>query len=150
MFPNRGAKLVASVQAFRGARSGAGRKLATLRNYFWNTVCGSDVAREADIHPSLRLPHPCGVVIHRDAVVGADCLIMQGVTLGMIGKGETPVVEDGVYLGAGAKIVGRVRIGRGARVGANAVVVADVPPGATAVGVPAKLLAPKEERAALQ
>ena len=81
------------------------------------------------------LPHPMGIVIHRGTQIGADVVIGHQVTLG--GRDLTnaaPVVEDGVYLGAGAKILGGVRIGRGATVGANAVVTRDVPAGGTVVG----------------
>ena len=86
------------------------------------------------------LPHPNGVVIHEDAVIGNDCMIMQQVTIGMIGEGEVPRIGNKVYVGAGAKIIGRVDVGDGARVGANAVVTKDVPPNWTAVGIPARLI----------
>ena len=81
------------------------------------------------------LPHPMGIVIHSGAQIGDDVVIGHQVTLG--GRElivALPQVEDGVYIGAGAKILGGVRIGRGATVGANAVVTKDVPPGATVVG----------------
>ena len=81
------------------------------------------------------LPHPMGIVIHRNTRLGNDVVIGHQVTLG--GRDLTnaaPQVEDGVYIGAGAKILGGVRIGRGATVGANAVVTKDIPPGATVVG----------------
>jgi serine O-acetyltransferase len=81
------------------------------------------------------LPHPMGIVIHRGTQIGTDVVIGHQVTLG--GRDLTnaaPLVEDGVYIGAGAKILGGVRIGRGATVGANAVVTRDVPAGGTVVG----------------
>jgi len=81
------------------------------------------------------LPHPMGIVIHGGALIGDDVVIGHQVTLG--GRDLTsaaPQVEDGVYIGAGAKILGGVRIGRGATIGANAVVTKDVPAGATVVG----------------
>lgn len=81
------------------------------------------------------LPHPMGIVIHSSTRLGDDVVIGHQVTLG--GRDLTsaaPQVEDGVYIGAGAKILGGVRIGRGASVGANAVVTKDVPAGATVVG----------------
>jgi len=81
------------------------------------------------------LPHPMGIVIHSGTQIGDDVVIGHQVTLG--GRElivSVPHVEDGVYIGAGAKILGGVRIGRGATVGANAVVTKDVPAGATVVG----------------
>lgn len=81
------------------------------------------------------LPHPLGIVIHRGTRFGDDVVIGHQVTLG--GRdlsNAAPEIGDGVYLGAGAKILGGVRIGRGATVGANAVVTKDVPPGAIVVG----------------
>jgi len=81
------------------------------------------------------LPHPLGIVIHGGTRIGDDVVIGHQVTLG--GRdlsSAAPQVEDGVYLGAGAKILGGVRIGRGATIGANAVVTKDVPAGAIVVG----------------
>lgn len=81
-----------------------------------------------------------GIVIHRRAVIGNRVNIGANVTIG--GRGEhygVPVIGDDVMIGTGAKILGPVNIGKGARIGANAVVLCDVPPGATAVGVPARI-----------
>jgi serine O-acetyltransferase len=81
------------------------------------------------------LPHPMGIVIHTGAVIGDDVVIGHQVTIGGVDlSNAAPRIEDGVYVGAGAKILGGVRVGRGATVGANAVVTKDVPPGATVVG----------------
>jgi serine acetyltransferase len=80
------------------------------------------------------LPHPLGIVIRENAEIGADVVIGHQVTLG--GRdllGRAPVLEDGVYVGCGAKILGGVRVGRGATIGANAVVTRDVVPGAVVV-----------------
>jgi serine O-acetyltransferase len=102
-----------------------------------------------DIHPAARigcgilLDHATGVVIGETAVIGNDVSIMQAVTLGGTGK-ETgdrhPKVEDGVLIGAGAKILGNIRIGAGAKVSAGSVVLADVPPHTTVAGVPATVV----------
>lgn len=82
-----------------------------------------------------------GCVVHVDCVLGSRVIIGQGVTLGGDGNRRgVPVVEDDVYIGAGARVLGPITIGAGARIGANAVVLEDVPPGATAVGVPARCI----------
>jgi serine O-acetyltransferase len=84
----------------------------------------------------ISLPHPYGIVIHSGARIGDRVVIMQQVTIGTrdLGVNEAPVIEDGVYVGAGAKVLGGIRVGRGAIIGANAVVTRDVPAGATVVG----------------
>ncbi len=110
----------------------------------WSILSGCDISREARIAPDTRIPHPNGVVIHAAAVVEPGCIIMQQVTLGQLAKGGVPVVERGAYLGAGAKVLGPVRIGPGARIGANAVVLSDVPAHATAVGIPARVVAQRD------
>lgn len=80
-----------------------------------------------------------GIVIHRRAVIGNNVVISPGVVIG--GRSDfhdVPVIDDDVLIGAGAKILGPVRVGRGANVGANAVVLNDVAAGVTVVGIPAK------------
>ena len=96
-------------------------------------LLGCDIGQP--LPETLFLPHPFGIVIHNNARIGADVVIGHQVTLG--GRDLTcdaPCLEDGVYVGAGAKILGGVRIGRGATVGANAVVTKDVPARQTVVG----------------
>lgn len=138
--------LLASIHDFQRHRAAPGpaaalrRKLARLRHRFWSVLTASDIQPEARLGPNLRLPHPTGVVIHRDAVIGADCMLMQQVTVGQLADGAAPVIGSGVYIGAGAKVLGGVRVGDGARIGANAVVLRDVPAGCTAVGVPARVI----------
>ncbi|WP_375427133.1 serine O-acetyltransferase [uncultured Sphingomonas sp.] len=87
------------------------------------------------------IEHQGAIVVHGGCVIGDRCIIRQGCTLGLRRLDDltaAPVLEDGVELGAGAVILGRVRLGAGARVGANAVVLDDVSPGATVWGIPAK------------
>lgn len=82
-----------------------------------------------------------GVVIHARAKIGRNCLIAQQVTIG--GRShipEVPVLGDNVYVGAGAKILGSVHIGSGSVIGANAVVIQDVPARSVAAGVPARII----------
>jgi serine O-acetyltransferase len=82
-----------------------------------------------------------GIVVHAEAVIGDRVVVATGVTIGGTGRKQgVPVIEDDVYIGSGAKLLGPIRIGRGARIGANAVVLCDVPAGAVAVGIPARVL----------
>jgi serine O-acetyltransferase len=85
----------------------------------------------------ILMPHPYGIVIHRNAVIGSRVTLMHQVTIGSKHPADpgAPVIEDNVCIGAGAKILGAVRVGRGATVGANAVVTLDVPSHCTVVGV---------------
>lgn len=116
------------------------RKYARARHLFWSILTASDIDPRVRLGANVRLPHPNGVIFHEDARVGDDCMIMQQVTLGMIGNGEVPVIGNRVYIGAGAKVIGRVHVGDGARIGAMAVVLEDVPAGCTAVGIPARIV----------
>lgn len=82
-----------------------------------------------------------GTVVHRNAVIGDDVTIGAGVTIGgRSGSVEVPTIERGAMIGSGAKVLGAVRIGEYASIGANAVVLEDVPPYAVAVGVPARIV----------
>lgn len=116
------------------------RKWAVLRHRFWSAVTGADIPLGCRIGGGLLLPHPNGVVIHCDAVIGPNCLIFQQVTLGAGGTG-VPTLGGHVDVGAGAKVLGRIHVGDHALIGANAVVLKDVPARATAVGIPALLAA---------
>jgi serine O-acetyltransferase len=139
-------RLLRSIAAYQfharqsGALHAVLRRLARLRHLFWSIVTASDIDPLCRIGSGLMLPHPNGVIFHGNAVIGDNCMIMQQVTVGMIGDGEYPVVGDNVYIGAGAKILGRVRVGSGSRIGAMAVVLEDVPEGCTAVGIPARVI----------
>lgn len=100
---------------------------------------GCDIPCSVMIGKNLSLPHfGLGVVIHPCTVIGNNVKIYQQVTIGARGSDWHPVIGDGVLLGAGCKILGSVHIGDKAKVGANSVVLADVPDNATAVGIPAK------------
>ncbi len=101
---------------------------------------GCHIGPLAKIGPGLELRHPTGIVIGDGAVIGKNVSIYQNVTIGIRGEGEYPVIGDNVKIYAGACILGRVRIGDNAVIGANAVVLADVPDNAVAVGVPARIL----------
>ena len=89
----------------------------------------------------LVLPHGlCGIIIARNVKIGKNVAIYQHVTIAESNKKKTTVIEDKVMIGAGAVILNNAHIGKGAKIGANAVVVCDVPAGATAVGVPARII----------
>ena len=118
-----------------------GRLLRRICWYLTTIYFGCDIAPEATFGPGLYIPHSSGIVIGGEWDIGADVSILQGVTLGRIAAPpRLCLVGDNVRIGAGAKIIGDIDIGAGARIGANAVVVKPVPPGATAVGVPARII----------
>jgi len=110
-------------------------------------LSGIEIHPGAVIGQRLFIDHGIGVVIGETAVIGNDVTLYHGVTLGGISPGSQPlarrhpVVEDSVIIGAGAQVLGGITVGKGARVGANAVVVKDVPPGVTVVGIPAQVVA---------
>jgi len=114
-------------------------KVSVLQHRFWSVVTSSDIPIASQLGGGLILQHPNGVIIHPGAKIGPNCMIFQQVTLV---KG----VELGghVDVGAGAKLLRGVKVGAHAKIGANAVVLCDVPPGTRAVGVPARILPPKD------
>jgi serine O-acetyltransferase len=114
-------------------------KFAVLRHRIWSIVTGADIPLNCKIGGGLLIPHPNGIVIHADAEIGPNCLLFQQVTIGDA-RGGVPQVGGHVDIGAGARLIGGIRIGDHARVGANAVVTIDVPPGATVVGIPARVI----------
>jgi len=132
---NPGKALLASIRDYQRHR-GLRRKLAVLRHRFWSAVSGADIPVNARIGGGLLIPHPNGIVIHPEAVIGPNCLIFQQVTIGV--ANGIPVIGGHVDIGAGAKVLGAIAIGDHARIGANAVVLTDVPAGATMVGIPAR------------
>ena len=109
-----------------------------------------------EIHPGARLgrrvfiDHGMGCVIGETAVVGNDVTLYHGVTLGGVTlkkEKRHPTVGDRVVVGSGAQVLGPISVGDGARIGANAVVIADVPPGVTMVGIPARQVMPRDRTA---
>lgn len=105
------------------------------------TAVGISLPKAATIGPGLRVWHFGGVFLHPDCVIGANCTLRQGVTIGNRDvDGPVPVLGDDVDIGAYAQLLGAIRIGDGAKIGAMAVVLCDVPAGATAVGAPARVI----------
>ena len=106
-------------------------------------LSGVTIGVSAKIGRRLVIEHSGAIVVHGHAVIGDDCIIRQGVTIGnrhMDRPLEAPQLGHRVNVGAGAKILGGVKVGDGANIGANAVVLTDVPAGALAVGVPARII----------
>ena len=105
-------------------------------------LTGIELPCEATLGRRCRIDHFGGIVISGDAVFGDDCVIRNGVTVGLkyTGQRGAPIVGNRVDIGAGAKILGPIRIGDDVAIGANAVVLVDVPSDSIAVGVPARVL----------
>lgn len=101
--------------------------------------CNCIIGRGADFGPGFVLVHSTGIVINGDVRAGRNLTLEHQVTIGAERR-QSPVIGDDVFIGAGAKIIGSVTIGNGARIGANAVVVHDVPAHSTVVGIPARVV----------
>ncbi|CAH0534654.1 Serine acetyltransferase [Vibrio stylophorae] len=119
---------------------------AALAVYLQNQI---SVSCQVDVHPAARIgrgimfDHATGVVIGETAVVEDDVSILQGVTLGGTGKeggDRHPKIREGVMIGAGAKVLGNIEVGKGAKIGSGSVVLQAVPPHTTVAGVPAKII----------
>jgi serine O-acetyltransferase len=110
-------------------------KLIVIRYRFWSLITGAEIDLSCQIGGGLLIPHPNGIVIHPDSIIGINCLIFQQVTL-------AGVVELGMHvdIGAGAKILGPLKLGNNVKVGANAVVTASAGDNVTLVGIPAKAI----------
>jgi serine O-acetyltransferase len=118
----------------------AGALSARLARVAWKGIPGLDMTGTV-IGPGLFISHGQGTILSAERI-GANLQVHQGVTVGWDYRGDRrPIIGDDVFIGAGAKILGALTVGDGARIGANAVVVCDVPPRATAVGVPARIVA---------
>ncbi len=146
-------KLLHHLRAYQ-AQTSAG-PLARLRRRWhafwhrvWSVICGADIPLNCRIEGGLVMPHPQGIVLHPHAVIGPNCLLFQQVTIGTGGSlSGCQRIGGHVDIRPGEKGFGGVLIGEHAKIGANAVVLCDVPPHATAVGIPARvILCEVEER----
>lgn len=109
-----------------------------VRNFY-----GIEIPFTASVGRRVIFEHQHGIVVHGSTVIGDDCIVRHGVTFGirrMDRLDDAPVLGRSVNIGAGAKIIGHVHIGDGAAIGANAVVLTDVPAGALATGIPAQVI----------
>lgn len=122
--------------------------LARLVSQSSRFMTGIEIHPGATIGRRFFIDHGMGVVIGETATVGDDCLLFHGVTLGGVSSEHVkrhPDLGNNVMVGAGAKVMGPIKIGDNAKIGTNAVVLKDVPAGATAVGIPARILVRKNE-----
>lgn len=104
---------------------------------------GVSIPPKTRIGSGLYIGHFGGIFVNDQSVIGRDCNLSQGVTIGQANRGRnvgSPVIGDGVYIGPGAKIIGAVKVGNNVAVGANAVVTRDVPDDSVVVGVPAEVI----------
>jgi serine O-acetyltransferase len=104
-------------------------------------LTGISIDINAVIGPGLRIYHFGNIFIHSHAVIGANCTLRHGVTVGCIGEdGPAPIIGDNVEFGAYAQVLGGIRVGDGAKIGAMSLVISDVPANRSAVGVPARVV----------
>ncbi|HTQ74437.1 MAG TPA: serine O-acetyltransferase [Burkholderiales bacterium] len=125
------------------------RWLARFTSHLSRFLTGIEIHPGAKIGRRAFIDHGMGVVIGETAELGDDCTLYHGVTLGGTtwNKGKRhPTLGRGVVIGAGAKVLGPITIGDGARIGSNAVVVKDVPAAATAVGIPARIILDEQDK----
>jgi len=129
---------------------GLRRRLYTILYWFLfrfvETLTGISLPKSSNIGPGLRIWHFGGIFIHPDVEIGKNCTLRQGVTIGnRVANGPVPVVGTDVDFGAYAQVLGGIRIGNGCKIGAMSLVLHDVPDGATAVGVPARIILSKPQ-----
>ena len=118
----------------------------SLYLYRLSVIYGIEIPNHTQIAPGLYIGHLGGIVINGDVIIGVNCNISQGVTIGVTNTGKrkgTPIIGDRVYIGPGAKVFGAISIGDDTAIGANAVVTKDIPPGTTWAGVPASQVSPR-------
>ena len=117
--------------------------LARFVSVITRPLTGVEIHPGATIGRRVFFDHAIGIVVGETAEIGDDCTLYQGVTLGGVSLNEGkrhPTLESGVTVGAGAKVLGPFTVGAGAKIGSNSVVVKAVPPGATVVGIPARIV----------
>ena len=134
----------------RGPRRPWHKPLTAAYTVLVNWILGVELPPATEVGPALCLLHPQAIVINPEARIGRDCTIRASSVLGNIVKADgtvtgSPRLYDGVELGVGVIIIGPIEIGAGARIGAGAVVVDDVPAGGVAVGNPARLVGEHKE-----
>ncbi|MEM9839089.1 MAG: serine acetyltransferase [Pseudomonadota bacterium] len=140
-----GRRLMMAFRAYERAAQKSGplgtlqRKVCELRYRFWTIVSGADIPLGTEIGGGFSIPHPNGIVINKNAKIGVNVVMMQGVTVGTNIGQDVPEIGPGTDIGPGARLLGGIKVGKRAMIGANAVVTKDVPDYALAVGVPAQI-----------
>lgn len=121
--------------------------LPKIIQWFIRITCSADIPVNISIGKNTVLKHNgLGIVFHEKAIIGENVTIMQHVTLGGRNGRGAPIISDGVFIGTGACILGGVKIGKNAMIGANAVVITDVPDNAVVGGIPSKILKYLDEK----
>ena len=120
-----------------------------LLKFFSEMLLGMELPSEVVIGRRFVIEHIGGIVVSGDAIFGDDCVMRNGVTVGLRNRGVrgSPVIGNRVDIGAGAKLLGPIRIGDDVAIGANAVVLCDVPADSIAVGIPARIIPRKVKEA---
>lgn len=135
-----GKKLLRAIRRYQAARAKGGvlailvSKHWVIVHRFWSLVTQSEIHLNTQIEGGLRLPHPNGIILHPDSIIGPNCMVFHQVTFA-----GAVTVGGHVDFGAGCKVIGPVTIGDHVTVGANAVVTHDLPSNCTAMGVPARV-----------
>lgn len=144
-FWDPGRKLLLTVRRYQHWRARGGAlgalccKVIALRHRFWSVITGAEIPLTCAIGGGLLIPHPNGIVIHPGVKIGVNCLIFHQVTLGSRNGGGVPEIGGHVDVGAGAKLLGPMKVGAHARIGANAVVIVNVEPYGVATGYPGEI-----------
>lgn len=128
------------------------RLLSRMVSQMTKFFTGIEIHPAAEIDEGLFIDHGTGVVIGETAIIGKNCVLYQGVTLGGTGKDKGkrhPTLEDNVMVSAGAKVLGPIVIGSGSKIGAGSVVLKDVPPNSTVVGIPGRIVRRNGKKAEL-
>lgn len=120
--------------------------LARVIYQLHSTRLGVEIPFRTNIGPGLYIGHYSGIVVHYKSVIGKNCNLLQGVTVGRVFRGDkkgVPTIGDNVFIGPGAVILGNIRVGNNVAIGANSVIVEDVPDGAVIAGIPGKVVSDK-------
>ena len=115
-----------------------------LRHYRYKY--GIEISHKTVIGSGLYISHFSGIIVNHSTIIGENCTVCQGVTIGYSNRGKnkgTPIIGDNVYIGPGAKVFGGINIGNNVAIGANCVVTKDIPDNAVVVGVPGKVISYK-------